>query len=240
MPITKNRSKRNALFFFLFLALSCYNLFSMRSIDWRLCLVADAEAAGPRDLVSIVREAAEAGATLIQLRGKKLEIRQFLDVAVRVSHVLNRMEIPLIVNDRIDIALACGADGVHLGQDDLPLAYARKIMGKEKIIGISVNTLEQAEEAESGGADYIGAGPLFYTASKEELGTILGPDGLLSIRQRVRIPILAIGGITADRVKEAFAAGADGIAVISAIIGAENVHDATKKLLYEIDEFRSL
>ncbi len=202
--------------------------------------MADAEAAGPRDLVSIVRDAAEAGATLIQLRGKKLEIRQFLDVAVRVSHVLSRTEIPLIVNDRIDIALACGADGVHLGQDDLPLSYARKILGKEKIIGISVNTLEQAEEAESGGADYIGAGPLFYTASKEELGTILGPDGLLSIRQRVRIPILAIGGITADRVKEAFAAGADGIAVISAIMGTENVRDATKKLLSEIDEFRSL
>lgn len=212
----------------------------MKSVDWRLCLVAEAEAAGHRDLVSIVREAAEAGATVIQLRGKKLETRQFLDVAVRVSIVLNRLEVPLIVNDRIDIALSCEADGVHLGQEDLPLPYARKILGKERIIGISVNTIEEAEEAESGGADYIGVGPLFYTSSKDELRTILGPDGLRSIRQKVKIPILAIGGITPDTVKEAFSSGADGIAVISAIMGAENIRNATKYLLSKIEEFRSL
>jgi thiamine-phosphate pyrophosphorylase len=212
----------------------------MKTIDWRLCLVADADAAGHRDIVSIVREASEAGATVIQLRGKKLETRRFLDVAIHVSDVLSRLEIPLLINDRIDIALSCEADGVHLGQEDLPLPYARKILGKKKIIGISVNTVEEAEAAESGGADYIGVGPLFYTASKDEVRTILGPNGLLSIRQKVKIPILAIGGITPDRAKEALSSGADGIAVISAIMRAENIRDATKNLLSKIEEFRSL
>ncbi len=208
----------------------------MKLLDWRLCLVADAEAAGHRDLASIVREAAQAGATLIQLRGKKLETRRFLDMALRVSDILKRFEAPLIVNDRIDIALSCEADGVHLGQDDLPLPYARKILGKKKIIGISVNTAEEALEAESQGADYIGAGPIFYTSSKEELRSVLGLEGLQNVRQRVKIPILAIGGITADTAKGVLSSGADGIAVISAIMGAEDIHAATKNLLSKMEK----
>ncbi len=207
----------------------------MRPVAWKLCLVADAEAAGPRDLVTIVREAAVAGATLIQLRGKKLDTRQFLDVALRAATALHQLEIPLIINDRIDIALSCEADGVHLGQGDLPLLYARKILGTEMIIGISVNTAEEAEEAQSGGADYIGVGPIFNTSSKDELRTILGFEGLRSIRQRVKIPILAIGGITADTAKKVLSSGADGIAVISAIMGAENIQDATKSLLSKME-----
>ena len=211
----------------------------MKSVDWKLCLVADAEAAGHRDLVSIIREAAEAGATLVQLRGKKLETRQFLDMAFRASNVLKHLGIPLIINDRIDIALSCEADGIHLGQEDLPLPYARKILGGNRIIGISVNTTKEAEEAESGGADYIGVGPIFDTSSKDELRTILGIKGLRSIRQRVKIPILAIGGLTAGTAKEVLSSGADGIAVISAIIGAENFHDATKSLLSKMEEIHS-
>lgn len=200
--------------------------------------MADAEAAAHRDLVSIIYEAAEAGAPLIQLRAKKLATRRFLDVALRVSDMLKRFEIPLIINDRIDIALSCEADGVHLGQEDLPLPYARKILGKERIIGVSVNTVEEAEDAESGGADYIGAGPIFYTSSKDELRSILGLEGLQAIRKRVKMPILAIGGITADTAKEVLSSGADGIAVISSIMGAENIHAATKSLLSKIIENR--
>jgi thiamine-phosphate pyrophosphorylase len=211
----------------------------MKFIDWSLCLVADAEAAGRRDLVPIIREAGEAGATLVQLRVKKWETRRFLEVALRASRILRQMHIPLIVNDRIDIALSCEADGVHLGQEDLPLPYARKILGQERIIGISVNTQKEALEAESGGADYIGVGPIFPTASKEKTGSILSLESLRSIRQKVKIPILAIGGITAETAGEVVSSGADGIAVISAIMGAGSISTATKNLLAQIKESRS-
>lgn len=203
----------------------------MKAIDWRLCLVADAEAAGTRDLLAIIREAADAGATLIQLRGKTLDTRDFLDLAMRTSGFLKPRGIPLIINDRADVVLASGADGLHLGQKDLPLAYARKILGKERLIGISVNTIEEARAAESGGADYIGVGPIHFTSSKDKLPTILGLEGLRFVREKVRIPILAIGGIDADNAKAVMASGADGIAVISAIMGADNISKATGKLL---------
>ena len=204
---------------------------TMREIDWRLCLVADAEAAGKRDLVAIVRDAADAGVTLIQLRGKTLDTRDFLDLALQTSGILKPRGIPLIINDRADVVLASGADGLHLGQQDLPLAYARKILGRERLIGISVNTIEEARAAESGGAGYVGVGPIHFTSSKEKLPTILGLEGLRSIREKVHIPILAIGGIDTNNAKAVITSGADGIAVISAIMGADNISEATEKLL---------
>ena len=193
--------------------------------------MADMEAAGKRDLVAIVQEATAAGATMIQLRGKNCNTREFLDLALKTSDFLSSKGIPLIINDRVDIVLACGAEGLHLGQQDLPLAYARKILGNERLIGISVNTLDEAREAESGGADYIGVGPIYFTASKEKLPTILGLDGLRTCREKVHIPILAIGGITAGNAKAVISAGADGIAVISAIMGENDINKATKSLL---------
>jgi thiamine-phosphate pyrophosphorylase len=212
---------------------------TMREIDWRLCLVADTEAAGTRNLVSIIQEAAEAGATLIQLRGKNYETREFLDLAFRTSEILRSTEIPLFINDRVDVALACGADGVHLGQQDMPLVYARKLMGKDRLIGISVNTLEEALDAVSGGADYIGAGPVFFTSSKEKIPAILGLDGLRSLRKKVHIPILAIGGITVENAGAMISAGVDGIAVISAVMGAKNIATAIRNLLKGWDSIRA-
>lgn len=204
---------------------------TMKEVDWRLCLVADAEAAGTRDLVEIVKEAADAGATLIQLRGKSIDTRDFLDLALQMSGFLKPRGIPLIINDRADVVLASGADGLHIGQQDLPLAYARKILGEERLIGISVNTIGEAQTAEKEGSDYVGVGPVYFTSSKEKLPDILGLEGLRSIRERVHIPILAIGGITAENAKAVITAGADGIAVISAIMGADNIPEATEKLL---------
>jgi thiamine-phosphate pyrophosphorylase len=204
---------------------------TMKAIDWRLCLVADMEAAGKRDLVAIVQEATAAGATMIQLRGKNCNMREFLDLAVQIADLLKPIGIPLIINDRADIALACEADGLHLGQQDLPLANAREILGNERLIGISVNTLDEARKAEQGGADYIGVGPIYFTASKEKLPAILGLDGLRTCRKKVQIPILAIGGITAGNAKAVISAGADGIAVISAIMGENDISKATKSLL---------
>ncbi len=196
--------------------------------------MADSEAAGSRNLISIIREAVDAGVTLVQLRGKNLEIRAFLNLAVQASEFLKSRNIPLIINDRIDVALACEADGVHLGQEDLPLPIARKIMRKERLIGISVNTLKEAEESEAEGADYIGVGPIFYTSSKEDLRSILGFEGLKAMRNKVKIPILAIGGINTENAGDVIASGADGIAVISAIMDAKNITEATRNLLEAI------
>ncbi len=206
----------------------------MRPIDWRLCLIADAEAVGDRNLVSIIREAVEGGTTLVQLRGKKLSTRRFLNLALEASEYLKSRNIPVIINDRIDVALSCEADGVHLGQEDLPLPFARQILGKQILIGISVNTVEEAEEAEANGASYIGVGPIYYTPSKEELRTILHVEGLQAIREKVKIPILAIGGIQAENTRDVISAGADGIAVISALMGSDDIRKAAGKLLEAI------
>ncbi len=206
----------------------------MKTIDWRLCLVADAEASGNRNLISIIREAVDAGVTLVQLRGKKMDIRAFLNLAIQTSEFLKSQNIPLIINDRIDITLACEADGLHLGQEDLPLPIARKIIGRDKLIGISVSTVTEAEKSEAEGADYIGVGPIFFTSSKKNLRSILGFEGLKAIRNKVKIPILAIGGIKAENAGEVIASGANGIAVISAIMDAKNISEATRNLLEAI------
>ena len=206
-------------------------LLHMIKIDWRLCLVADTEAAGKRDLFVIVEEAVEAGATMIQLRGKNCKTREFLDLGVQITALLKPKGIPLIINDRADIALACEADGLHLGQQDIPLVFARKILGQNRLIGISVNTIEEAQMAEREGADYVGVGPVYFTSSKDKLPTILGLEGFRSVKEKVHIPILAIGGITAENARAVISSGADGIAVISAIMGEDDISSATKNLL---------
>jgi thiamine-phosphate pyrophosphorylase len=206
----------------------------MKPIDWRLCLIADAEAAGNRSLVSIIQRAVEAGTTLVQVRGKKLSTPQFLNLALAAYEFCKSRDIPLIINDRIDIALACDADGVHLGQEDIPLSFARKILGNQRLIGVSVNTVKEAHEAEAKGASYLGVGPIYDTLSKEEIGPILYLEGLRKIRKKVQIPILAVGGIQAENARDVITSGADGLAVISAIMGSEDIAEATSRLLHAI------
>jgi thiamine-phosphate pyrophosphorylase len=203
----------------------------MKRVSWTLCLIADVEAAGRRKLTVLIEKAVDAGATLVQLRSKKLSSRHFFDLALLTSEVLRRKNIPLIINDRLDIALACDADGVHLGQEDLPLHLGRKLLGRQKIIGITVNTAEEAIEAEASGADYLGVGPVFFTATKERLKPVLGLEGLRAIRKKVRLPILAVGGIKAENAAEVMATGVDGIAVASFILGSKDVRGATRELL---------
>jgi thiamine-phosphate pyrophosphorylase len=203
-------------------------------IDWKLCLIADSQSYKTKNLPDAVEEAAKHGVTLVQLRGKDLAVKDFLFLASEIHEILGPKGIPFIINDRIDVALACDSDGVHLGQEDLPLPYARKILGNSKLIGISVNSIEEAIEAEKNSADYIGVGPIFFTSSKKELGQILGIAGLKTIRKKVNIPILAIGGINSQNAAETIPAGADGIAVISAILGADDIGKATKELLDSI------
>jgi thiamine-phosphate pyrophosphorylase len=200
------------------------------NINWKLCLIADSQAREKKRLSMIVNQSVKSGATLVQLRGKALAIKDFLDLAFEIRDILRPKKIPFLINDRIDVALACDADGVHLGQEDLPLQRARKILGKNRLIGISANSFFEALDAEKNGADYIGVGPIFFTPSKKEPGQILGLSGLKAIREKVSIPILAIGGINKENVKGVIQAGADGIAVISAIMSADDAIKATREL----------
>lgn len=206
-----------------------------KKFSWKLCLVADAGVIEERDICSAISESVEEGVTLIQLRAKTLKTREFLDMSLKVTEILKTINIPLIINDRVDIALACEADGVHLGQHDLPISIARKILGRNKLIGISVNTAKEADEAQKQGADYLGVGPIFFTHTKKDLSPLLGLKGFQDIRKRVNIPILAIGGINAKNARQLFEAGADGIAVVTAILAAENIRQATKELIEAID-----
>ena len=200
------------------------------AIDYSLYLVADADFAGERDLAALVEAAVRGGVTVVQLRAKGLGGRAFIGLALEISRRLAGTGIPLLINDRVDIALACGAAGVHLGQDDMPVPAARQILGPGAAIGVSVNTPEEAVSAERNGADYVGAGPAFATSTKETPLAVLGPAGIGRIKRAVRIPVVAIGGISAGNAASLAAAGADGIAVVSAILGAPDPARAAEEL----------
>lgn len=209
-----------------------------RQIDWSLCFIADSEASAGRNILWLIEEAVAGGATIVQLRGKKWTVREFLTIGVEAVELLRPKGIPLIINDRTDIALACRADGVHLGQDDLPVEAARRILGLGRLIGLSVNTPEEARKAEDVGADYMGVGPVFPTLSKPDLPPLLGLECLRRIRAETRLPILAIGGITPARAAEVIAAGADGLAVISAIASAVSPRQASTEFIEAIGKVR--
>jgi thiamine-phosphate pyrophosphorylase len=201
-----------------------------KNVDWTLYLVADVDYAAERDIVSLVEDAIRGGVTTVQLRAKGLGTREFLRLATRMAAVLKRRDVPLIINDRVDVALACGADGVHLGQDDMPPDKARKLVGGSKVIGVSVNTPKEAREAERLGADYVGLGPIYATATKDTDLPVLGSDGIRRMRDKIGIPIVAIGGINAGNAAEVMKSGAAGVAVVSAILDAQDVRRAAANL----------
>ncbi|MCL1817531.1 MAG: thiamine phosphate synthase [Spirochaetaceae bacterium] len=180
------------------------------------------------------REAVEAatagGVTLVQLREKEAETREFYEIAREVAVITRRRRVPLVVNDRIDIALAIGADGLHLGQTDMPLAEARRLVGKSMFIGISTSTVEEALAAEHGGADYLGVGAVFPTGSKADAGEAIGPGRVAEIRAAVGLPIVAIGGIGPANAAGVMSRGADGVAVISAILSQPDIRAAAAAL----------
>jgi len=203
----------------------------LKKIDWSLYLVADTEFAAGRDLVRLVREAVLGGVTTVQLRAKDLGTRDFLELASRISEQLGKLGVPFLINDRVDISLACGTAGVHLGQDDMPLADARRLLGPDKTIGISVNTLEEAVEAQTLGADYVGLGPIYATTTKDTDLPIVGAEGIRRMHKLIDIPIIAIGGINAGNAADVLRAGAAGVAVVSAILGARDARQAAAELL---------
>lgn len=200
------------------------------AIDYSLYLVADADYAAGRDLAGLVDAAVDGGVTVVQLRAKHLEGAAFVALASEIAGRLARRGVPLLVNDRVDVALACGAAGVHLGQEDVPVAVARRLLGPGAVLGVSVNTPGEARKAERDGADYIGAGPAYATSTKETPLVVLGPAGIGLIKRATRLPVVAIGGVGAANAAEMASAGADGIAVVSAILGAPDAGWAAEEL----------
>jgi thiamine-phosphate pyrophosphorylase len=200
--------------------------------DYSLYLVADADfAAGAgHDLCGLVDEAVAGGVTIVQLRAKLLPARDLAEIAFELLRRLGQTGVPLLINDRADVALACGAAGVHLGQQDLPVSLARRLLGGEAVIGVSVHTAAEALSARRQGADYVGAGPAYPTATKETTLPVLGPDGIREIQRTAGLPVVAIGGIDAGKAAEMAAAGAGGIAVVSAILGAPDARQAAAEL----------
>jgi thiamine-phosphate pyrophosphorylase len=180
----------------------------------------------------------EGGADVIQFRQKHGLIRHKLVEARHTANVCRRHGKPLLVNDHLDIALAVDADGIHLGQDDLPLEEARKIMGKHKIIGISTHTLEEAKEAERSGADYIGVGPVYATNTKEDVVDPVGLDYVRQAAEHIGIPFVAIGGIKHHNVDDVLGAGADRVCVVSGVVGASDVREAARKFREKVDAAR--
>jgi thiamine-phosphate pyrophosphorylase len=172
---------------------------------------------------SVLFQLLQGGAKMIQLRAKAMSSRDFLHLAQRARELTNPYDCKLIVNDRIDLALGSAADGVHLGQEDLPLQIGRKLLGDRRLIGISTHSLEQAKEAEANGADYIGFGPIFGTATKNTGYTARGLEMLARTRAAVALPIVAIGGITEANIQSVWQAGADSAAIISDILKADEV-----------------
>ena len=189
-------------------------------IDYSLYLVTDRALSLGRSTVEVVRAAIRGGVSCVQLREKGCSTREFMDEARLLKALLAGTGVPLFINDRLDVALAVGADGVHLGQNDLAIADARRLVGNRMIIGISAESVADAVRAEAEGADYIGASPVFTTPTKTDTASPLGLDGLRAIRRAVQLPLVAIGGINADNAAQVLRAGADGLAVVSAIVSA--------------------
>lgn len=190
-------------------------------IDYTLYLVTDSELLKGRKLETIVYQAVKGGVSLVQLREKKASSLDFYKVAQKVKEVTDKFNVPLIINDRIDIALSVDAAGVHIGQEDLPCKIARQILPKDKIIGVSVHNIEEAVMAQEDGADYLGCGAVFTTSTKSDVSN-LTIDKLAEIKKSVNIPVVAIGGINQENVSSLRNTNIDGVAVVSAIVGEDD------------------
>lgn len=204
----------------------------MKPFDLSVYFVTDTRLSGARGVAETVRLAVEGGATLVQLRDPDTEIRDLLALAEALVATLGPLGIPLLVNDRVDVATAAGADGVHLGQTDLPASAARRLMGEDAIIGLSVGSPEEfaASRAELHAVDYLGTGPFRATGTKGDAGTAIGAAGITAVHRLCRLPVVAIGGIDADCAAEAIRAGADGVAAVSAICAADDPRAATRAI----------
>ncbi len=210
------------------------------NIDYSLYLVTDRGLSRGRTTIQIVEAALCGGVTCVQLREKTCSTREFITQALSIKDHLKRHNVPLIINDRVDIAQAVNADGVHLGQSDMPIETAKAILKDSMIIGISAESLKNAVQAEKDGADYIGVGPIYATPTKTDTASPLGLEGLREIRKSVRIPLVGIGGLNRENAGEVINNGADGVAVVSSIVAADDPEKAARELKKIIEQARLL
>ncbi len=210
----------------------------MLTFDLSLYLVTDRSLSLGRPLTEVVEKAVAGGVTMVQLREKDASTREFYNLAMQLKVCLKQYNVPLIINDRLDIALACNADGLHIGQSDMPYDVARRLLGKDKIIGISVERVQDAIDANCLDVDYIGISPVFGTQTKIDTAMALGIDGVREITHISEHPAVGIGGINAVNAQEIIKAGADGISVVSAIMSAESPKDAAYQLRYIVDNVK--
>lgn len=204
----------------------------------KLYLVTDRKIAGERNLEEIVSEAVKGGVTMVQLREKDISTREFIELATRLRKKLQQAGIPLIINDRVDVALAVDADGVHIGQSDMPYETARRILGPDKIIGLSVESLDDVRTANGLDVDYLGISPVYPTPTKADTAPAFLQEGLREAVAISKHPCVGIGGMNKDTAAETIRNGAAGIAVVSAIIGADNPRKAAEGLLNIIENGR--
>jgi len=209
-------------------------------IDLRLNAIVDPERAGGHDLADLAVRSARGGATLIQLRDKMSETRRLIEEARAIKQALTPFGVPFVVNDRVDVALAAGADGVHLGQEDMAVEDARRLVGSNAIVGLSVKSVAEAETAPVGLIDYVGSGGVYVTLSKRQKKPPIGPGGLARIIAALhlrapQLPVCGIAGIDAANAAEVIAAGADGVAVISALSLASDPEAAARGLREIVD-----
>lgn len=196
----------------------------------RLYLVTERGMLRGRDLTDVVMQAVEGGVTMVQLREKDISTREFIELAQALKSVLMRTRVPLIINDRVDVALAVDADGVHIGQSDMPYDIARRMLGSDKIIGLSVENFAEIEEANRLDVDYIGVSPVFATPTKTDTAMPFGLDGLREAVRRSLHPSVAIGGINISNFRSVLSTGTNGIAVVSAIMDSDNPREASRLL----------
>ena len=208
--------------------------------DLSLYLVTDRGLSLGRSLKEVLEMALKGGVTMVQIREKEASTREFIGEVLNIKVLLKRYNVPLIINDRVDVALATDADGVHLGQNDMPWRMARRLLGPDKIIGLSVESADQIEEANAADIDYIGISPVFATPTKKELTKGLGLNGTAHITKLSRHPAVAIGGINQENAREVLQTGVDGISVVSAICSAPDPEKASRELLEIITTKKSL
>jgi len=201
----------------------------MNNIDLSIYLVTD-NSEDEEKFLKTIEEAINGGVSVVQIREKTADTLEFYNLALKVKEITTKYNVPLIINDRVDVALAVDADGVHVGQSDMPCDITRELIGENKILGVSAATIDEAKKAEKDGADYIGTGAVFPTSTKDDAPSITKKD-LKNIVDSINIPVVAIGGINIENANELKNTGISGLSVVSAIMSADNPKKASEKLL---------
>ena len=204
--------------------------------ELKFYLVTDSDILRGRDFYNSIEEALKGGVTMLQLREKNASGKEFLEKAIKLRELTKKYNVKFIINDRVDIAMLCDADGVHVGQSDIPANEVRKIIGKDKIVGVSARTIKEAMVAKENGADYLGVGAMFTTTTKLDAKSVT-IDQLKAIKKEVKLPIVTIGGLSLNNIEKLKECNIDGFAVVSAILGAVDIKLECEKWIEKINNF---